>query len=640
MDDLAPSAPDGYSLLSRIGRGASSVVWEAAQRSAGRRVALKLLDADVSDPEALRRFEREREAMTAVAAHPGIVTIFDAGVDGSRPWLAMELCRRGSLANHLTATGPLDLPTALRVLARLANALTAAHARGVVHCDIKPANVMVTDGGEPALGDFGIARVSVGRATTTTVGGFSLDHVAPELLGDGKRSALSDVYSLGTTMWELLDGRPPFRVTDDVSVGAVLTRILTKPLPESPSISDDILALLRSMAAKEPEARPASMAEVAATVREIAGAHGVDLDEPAFPALAPVVEELLDDLAGVDPEIAAASTHLRPQAPTTPTVEPVEMRRRRRTPLMAACGVLVVLAVSGTAFGAYRITDTGAVTSQVVAPPPAAPSPNAPPIQALPEPTTESATPEPVADDPEPLPAPPIRSRAGGGRQQAAAIEAPPQEPTPPTPTSTTPPAPEVTKPGAPRALALKSANGSGARSVVFVPTWQRPADLGGGELVRYEVTVTGANGVGQTLTATGTSAGTVSKDRCLGPYTVSVRAVTRAPSGGSLEGPAATARSGGGGCGPEPVISGVAMESATSAIITFRGGADPYVSVNCAMLRDGTQVWSGSCGAQSFPGKARLINLKPGTSYRFTVRATNDYGSATSNTVTLSVPS
>src|SRR6185312_13067562 len=175
--------------------------------------------------------------------HPNILTILAADVQDGRPWLAMELCRRGSLATYVADRGPLDVPTVLRVLARLADGLAVAHEVGVVHCDIKPANVMLTDDGEPALGDFGIARVSVGRATTTTTAGFSLDHVAPELLDDGTRSPRSDVYSLGTTAWELLVGLPPFRQDDDVSIGTVLTRILHRPLPEAERVPADVLTL-------------------------------------------------------------------------------------------------------------------------------------------------------------------------------------------------------------------------------------------------------------------------------------------------------------------------------------------------------------------------------------------------------------
>jgi serine/threonine protein kinase len=163
MTDHPTFAPEGYELVRTIGRGASSVVWEARHLITGEPVALKILDADVSGPDALRCFAREREAMDALVRHPNILTILAADVQDGRPWLAMELCRRGSLATYVADRGPLDVPTVLRVLARLADGLAVAHEVGVVHCDIKPANVMLTDDGEPALGDFGIARVSVGR---------------------------------------------------------------------------------------------------------------------------------------------------------------------------------------------------------------------------------------------------------------------------------------------------------------------------------------------------------------------------------------------------------------------------------------------------------------------------------------------
>ena len=291
----APS-PAGYDLVKPIGHGASSVVWQATQLSTGRPVALKILDADVSDADATRRFDREREVMASLAVHPGIVTIHDAGVQDGRPWLAMELCRRGSLNAYLAEHGPLDPGPALAVLVQVANALTAAHTAGVLHCDVKPANIMLTDHGQPALGDFGIARVTVGRATTTTVGGFSLDHVAPELLDEEKSSERSDVYSLGTTTWELLAGYPPFRRQGDVSVGTVLKRIMLQPLPELPdSVPAPVLDLLREMTAKDPAERIESAAEVVRRARELAGALTLslhtDLTLTALPALDPGVSD-------------------------------------------------------------------------------------------------------------------------------------------------------------------------------------------------------------------------------------------------------------------------------------------------------------------------------------------------------------
>lgn len=214
MPGSRPIAPDGYELRHRIGRGASSVVWEAVQLSTRRPVALKILDIDLSGEDVERRFERERTLMVELATHPGVLTVLDAGIHAHRPWLALELCHRGSLATNTSREGALAVPAALAVLVRLADALGAAHAAGIVHCDIKPANVMITDFGEPALGDFGIARVAAG-GTTTTRGGFSLDHVAPEILNDEHPTTASDVYSLGSTIWEVLAGRPPFRRVGD-----------------------------------------------------------------------------------------------------------------------------------------------------------------------------------------------------------------------------------------------------------------------------------------------------------------------------------------------------------------------------------------------------------------------------------------
>jgi hypothetical protein len=354
LDDVRRAAPAGYQFVTQIGRGASSVVWEARRMATGQSVAVKMLDADISDLDAVRRFERERDAMTALATHPNILTIVDAGLEGGRPWLAMELCRRGSLGAYIGTTGALDLPAGLSVLARLADALGAAHDRGVVHCDVKPANVMLTDSGEPTVGDFGIARVSVGRATTTTVGGFSLDHVAPELLDNGKRSPRSDVYSLGTTAWELLVGHPPFRQTDDVSVGAVLSRILRQPLPESPRIPGEVLELLRRMAAKDPEERPGSMAQVKAEAHELANRLGLDLDEAALPVVTAVEREMaLVPLTDVDADLDAGSTRLRPGARRSPEAVHRPSVRTRGLPLAVAA--VSVLVVGGGALGLYGL---------------------------------------------------------------------------------------------------------------------------------------------------------------------------------------------------------------------------------------------------------------------------------------------
>lgn len=284
------SSPNGYRLISPIGRGATSVVWAAEQLSTRRVVALKLLDANISGPDAMRRFDRECQTMAALATHPNIVTIHDAGLHHGQPWIAMERCAQGSLSAYVAKHGPLRPAAGVAILAALARALATAHERGILHCDIKPGNIMLTDHGEPSLTDFGIARATVGRSTTTGARAFTLDYVAPELLDDARPSASSDIYSLGVTIWELLAGRPPFSEYGDVSPATVMRRILDRPLPELPhSTPAELATLLRQMTAKEPAGRIVTMSKVATHAdhlkQVLAHAGYAAASDPPLPAL-------------------------------------------------------------------------------------------------------------------------------------------------------------------------------------------------------------------------------------------------------------------------------------------------------------------------------------------------------------------
>lgn len=267
------SCPVGFELHSVIGRGASSVVWRATQFSTGRAVALKILDVDMADQEARRRLERERQAMSTLSNHPNIVTLYDAGIHQGRPWLALQLCSRGSFAERVVRSGPLSADEAVHVLIAIGRALATAHEQQVLHCDVKPANIMIGDFGGPALGDFGVARVTVNVNTATAAGGYSLDHVAPELLENHRPTVASDIYSLGTTVWELLCGRPPFRPNGETSTAAVIHRILLEALPEPtvPDVPEPMVRLLTRMAAKDPAQRPQAMTEVVAAALLLPG---------------------------------------------------------------------------------------------------------------------------------------------------------------------------------------------------------------------------------------------------------------------------------------------------------------------------------------------------------------------------------
>ncbi len=260
------SAPPGFELQRIIGRGASGRVFQAKQHSTSRLVALKMLDVDPASTDAGTRFDRECAVMGELGGHPNIVTVYDAGRHEGQPWIAMELCSAGSLADQLTRQGPMTVPESVAVLTKIAAALHTAHQRGVLHCDVKPANIMITEFGEPALGDFGIARLVGGRTRLSTIGGgFTLDHAPPEALKGDASTAAADVYSLGTTVWQLLEGRAPFSRASDSGVGAVITRILSEPLPplSRTDLPDQLHVLLADMTAKDPASRPGDLSEVA-----------------------------------------------------------------------------------------------------------------------------------------------------------------------------------------------------------------------------------------------------------------------------------------------------------------------------------------------------------------------------------------
>ncbi|MGH3912713.1 MAG: serine/threonine-protein kinase [Pseudonocardiaceae bacterium] len=279
-----------------VGRSAASVVWEATQISTGRLVAVKVLDVDLTDEESLRRFDRERHVMGMLSGHPHIVTIYDAGIYDQRPWLAMQFCSQGSLAGKIKNNGPFPVAEAVDVLVKVGGALTIAHQRGVLHCDIKPANIMVNDFGEPALGDFGISRLTVGSATRTVATGYSVDHAPPEVLNNERPTVAADIYSLGTTIWELICGRPPFRQNLDTAYAGVIRQILLEPLPEPtvPDVPTELTSLLMRMAAKEPQDRPANMDEVVEAAREIQTRLAAQASTP-FPAVAGAEKNRAED---------------------------------------------------------------------------------------------------------------------------------------------------------------------------------------------------------------------------------------------------------------------------------------------------------------------------------------------------------
>jgi len=266
--DAVESVP-GYRELARIGHGGFSVVYRAVQESFERDVALKVLSVG-PDEDARRRFLREVRLASKLSGHPHVVTVLDTGTTASgRPYLAMDLYDGGSMKERIRRSGPLTAAETAVVGAKIAEALAAAHSLGVLHRDVKPNNILVSRFGEPALADFGVSCLLDSSSSASVLDVFSPQHAAPELMTRGEPSASSDVYALGSTLYELLTGRPPFGA-ESRDVRAIMWRAMTEPAPrpdcpDLPELADVIVRAL----AKEPEERFPDAAAFAKTLRAL-----------------------------------------------------------------------------------------------------------------------------------------------------------------------------------------------------------------------------------------------------------------------------------------------------------------------------------------------------------------------------------
>lgn len=258
----SPSRVDGevpgYSGLEVVGRGGFATVYRARQERFDRTVALKVLAVDLVEEKARRRFRRECLLAGRLSEHPNVVTVYDAGTTkAGRPYIAMEYCEAGSLADRLRRHGPLPLDEVLRTGVKLAAALAAAHEAGIVHRDVKPQNVLLSRFGEPALADFGVAAFANQPEASMVTDALTPVHAAPEVLEGEPATVASDLYSLGSTLYTLLAGGAPYARQAGEGIVPLLLRILEGEAPRIPraDVPDKVMAFLRQAMAKDPERR-------------------------------------------------------------------------------------------------------------------------------------------------------------------------------------------------------------------------------------------------------------------------------------------------------------------------------------------------------------------------------------------------
>ncbi|HXA33297.1 MAG TPA: protein kinase [Acidimicrobiales bacterium] len=264
----------GFTDVVRIGAGGFSTVFSAREIEANRSVALKILNVHDVSEHAIGSFQRETFALGTLSAHPHIVTLYRTlATADDRPVLVLELCH-GSVWERIRDQGPMAPWDSVAIAVKIAGALETAHRAGMLHRDVKPENVLITQYGEPALADFGVARLQSTSQATAGVFGFTTIHAAPELLEGRDLSAATDVYGLASTLYQLIAGKAAFRSFEDEGPASVILRILRDPV--QPLVAEGVPValsdLLVSSMSKNPYDRPASALELADELRSIEAA--------------------------------------------------------------------------------------------------------------------------------------------------------------------------------------------------------------------------------------------------------------------------------------------------------------------------------------------------------------------------------
>ncbi|HEU4547891.1 MAG TPA: serine/threonine-protein kinase, partial [Microlunatus sp.] len=340
-----------------LARGGFTLVWEARQDLLSRPVAVKVYRPGLA-AGVYQTFAREAGVAGRLSDHPGVVTVYDAGLlPDARPYLIMELCAGGSLTPWLEPENVRTEEQVRWVGVRVADALAGLHARGVLHRDVKPANILIDGFDRPRLADFGLAAVVGAEAAATDALRMTPAYAPPEAFTASAATESGDVFSLAATLYALLAGHPPRRVaaTDDLQA---MVESATAPIAPLPGVNWFLVDALMDALSADSGSRP-SAAEFRDRLASVPGprvrrgrapltSRGTHSAQPERPVLAATVAA-----TAVAPAAAGGQAAARPRI------------RRRRVGFLAATAALVMLAASSAAWLIAEPTSSGAPTAAI-----------------------------------------------------------------------------------------------------------------------------------------------------------------------------------------------------------------------------------------------------------------------------------